>query len=115
MLAEVAAFRPHVLFVGMGLPRQEAWIVANLDRLPACAILSVGAAFDYEAGVQTAAPRWTGRLGLEWAYRLARDPGRLFVRYCVEPWSLLPAALEDIRAARRRRHPAPTTPVRPGR
>jgi len=115
VLAEVAAFRPHVLFVGMGMPRQEAWIVANLDRLPACAILSVGAAFDYEAGVQTAAPRWTGRLGLEWAYRLARDPGRLFVRYCVEPWSLLPAALEDIRAARRRRHADPTAPVRPGR
>ncbi|URI15506.1 WecB/TagA/CpsF family glycosyltransferase [Brevundimonas albigilva] len=103
VLAEVAAFRPHVLFVGMGMPRQEAWIVHNLERLPDCAILSVGAAFDYEAGVQAAAPRWTGRVGLEWAYRLMRDPRRLFVRYCVEPWSLVPAALQDLRAARGRR------------
>lgn len=102
VLAEIAAFRPHVLFVGMGMPRQEAWIVGNLDRLPDCAILSVGAAFDYEAGVQKAAPRWTGRVGLEWAWRLLHDPKRLFTRYCVEPWSLLPAALDDVRAARRR-------------
>ena len=103
VLAEVAAFRPHVLFVGMGMPRQEEWIVRNLQRLPDCAILSVGAAFDYEAGVQATAPRWTGRVGLEWAYRLMRDPRRLFVRYCIEPWSLVPAALDDLRAAHRRR------------
>ena len=42
-------------------------------------------------------------MGLEWAYRLMRDPRRLFVRYCIEPWSLIPAALDDLRTARRRR------------
>ena len=103
VLAQVSAFQPHILFVGMGMPRQELWIDDNYERLPDCVILSVGAAFDYEAGVQSAAPRWMGRAGIEWAYRLVHDPKRLFVRYCVEPWTLLPLALRDIRDARRRR------------
>lgn len=103
VLAQVAAFRPHVLFVGMGMPRQEFWIADHFDALPPCVVLSVGAAFDYEAGAQKAAPRWMGRAGIEWAYRLFHDPKRLFVRYCVEPWFLLPLIVADIRAARRRR------------
>ena len=103
VLAQVAAFKPHVLFVGMGMPRQELWIADHFDALPPCVVLSVGAAFDYEAGTQKAAPRWMGRAGIEWAYRLFHDPKRLFVRYCVEPWFLLPLIVADIRAARRRR------------
>ncbi|MEN5361863.1 WecB/TagA/CpsF family glycosyltransferase [Brevundimonas intermedia] len=105
VLAQITAFQPHILFVGMGMPRQELWIDDNFERLPDCVILSVGAAFDYEAGVQSAAPRWMGRAGIEWAYRLVHDPKRLFVRYCVEPWTLLPLAMRDIRDSRRRRSP----------
>ncbi len=100
VLDRITAFQPHILFVGMGMPRQELWIADNFERLPDCVILSVGAAFDYEAGVQSAAPRWMGRAGIEWAYRLLHDPKRLFVRYCVEPWTLLPLAMRDIRKAR---------------
>lgn len=99
VLEEIAAFEPDVLFVGMGMPRQEQWILENLKRLPPCVTLSVGAAFDYEAGVQRAAPRWMGRAGLEWIFRLAVDPRRLFRRYCVEPWFLLGPALRDVAAA----------------
>lgn len=102
VLDRITAFKPHILFVGMGMPRQELWIAENFERLPDCVILSVGAAFDYEAGVQSAAPRWMGRAGVEWAYRLLHDPKRLFVRYCVEPWTLLPLAVRDIRKARGR-------------
>lgn len=102
ILDRITAFKPHILFVGMGMPRQEFWIAENFERLPDCVILSVGAAFDYEAGVQSAAPRWMGRAGIEWAYRLLHDPKRLFVRYCVEPWTLLPLAFRDIRQARGR-------------
>jgi len=102
VLDRITAFQPHILFVGMGMPRQELWIAENFERLPDCVILSVGAAFDYEAGVQSAAPRWMGRAGVEWAYRLLHDPKRLFVRYCVEPWTLLPLVLRDIRKARGR-------------
>lgn len=103
VVAAVQTFRPNVLFVGMGMPRQELWIVQNLAELPDAVILPVGAAFDYEAGVQKAAPRWMGRLGLEWVFRLVADPRRLFVRYCVEPWFLLGPVLADLKAARDRR------------
>jgi N-acetylglucosaminyldiphosphoundecaprenol N-acetyl-beta-D-mannosaminyltransferase len=63
----------------------------------------VGAAFDYEAGVQTPAPRILGALGLEWLHRLLHDPRRLFVRYLVEPWSLIGPALGDVARYRLRR------------
>ena len=96
VIAQIKAYDPQVLFVGMGMPRQEAWIVRNYAALGGCAVFSVGAAFDYEAGVQKAAPRWMGRLGAEWAFRLVSDPRRLFQRYLVEPWFLIPAALADL-------------------
>lgn len=100
VLRQIAAFDPDVIMVGMGMPRQEAWIRANRGRIGRGVFFPVGAAFDYEAGVQIAAPRWTGRLGIEWLFRLATQPRRLAYRYLVEPWSLLPAAWADIRAAR---------------
>ena len=96
VLQEIAAFQPDVLLVGMGMPRQELWILDNFDHLPVCAILPVGGAFDYEAGVQTPAPRWIGQLGAEWIFRLVSRPSRMFARYCVEPWALSSAALHDI-------------------
>ncbi len=101
ILAQIAEFKPQVLFVGMGMPRQEAWLVDHAQHLPPCVTFSVGAAFDYEAGVQRAAPRWMGRMGVEWLFRLAYDPRRLFARYCIEPWSLLPVIMVDVAAALR--------------
>ena len=101
ILAQIAAFEPQVLFVGMGMPRQEIWLSEHAKHLPPCVTFSVGAAFDYEAGVQQAAPRWMGRVGIEWLYRLAHDPRRLFARYCIEPWVLLPVIMSDIYVALR--------------
>lgn len=103
VVAEVAAFAPQILFVGMGMPRQELWIADNLEALPDCVIFSVGAAFDYEAGAQAAAPRWMGRLGIEWLFRLLHDPRRLARRYLIEPWSLSGLIFADIVSAIRRR------------
>ena len=100
---EVKAFKPHILFVGMGMPRQELWILDNLDALPDCAVFSVGAAFDYEAGEQKAAPRWMGRMGVEWLFRLVNDPKRLARRYLLEPWSLSHLIAADLWAAMRTR------------
>lgn len=102
LLEAVNDFAPQVLLVGMGMPRQEIWIADHLDALPDCVVLNVGAAFDYEAGVQKAAPRWMGKAGLEWLYRLAVDPKRLFHRYCVEPWHLIGPIMDDLKAALRR-------------
>jgi N-acetylglucosaminyldiphosphoundecaprenol N-acetyl-beta-D-mannosaminyltransferase len=96
LIGELRDCEPNVLLVGMGMPRQETWILRNLERLPDCVILPVGAAFDYEAGVMYTAPRWTGQLGLEWLVRFVHEPRRLFERYFVEPWALLPHAARDL-------------------
>ncbi|MGC8799688.1 WecB/TagA/CpsF family glycosyltransferase [Chloroflexus sp.] len=96
VLAEIANFRPHVLMVGMGMPRQEHWILTNLDHLSANAILTSGACFDYIAGVIPTPPRWMGRTGLEWLYRLYSEPSRLARRYLLEPWALLPLMARDL-------------------
>jgi N-acetylglucosaminyldiphosphoundecaprenol N-acetyl-beta-D-mannosaminyltransferase len=92
-------FSPDVIFVGLGMPQQEKWVALNFDRLKRGVLFSVGAAFDYEAGVQVAAPRWVGTLGLEWLYRFSTQPKRLFCRYFVESWSLVPLALRDVHRA----------------
>ena len=97
--AEITEFDPHVLLVGMGMPLQEAWTRESRGSIRRGAILTVGAAFDYEAGTQAPAPRWTGALGLEWLARLIGQPTRLAGRYLVEPWSLIGPALGDIAAA----------------
>lgn len=99
VLKQIAAFQPDILFVGMGMPRQEEWIAAHRDSLDRGVIFSVGAAFDYEAGEQKAAPRWTGKVGLEWLFRLTTQPRRLAARYLIEPWALLPAAMADVASA----------------
>lgn len=104
---EINAFRPDIVLVGMGMPRQERWIAQNYDRLERGVVFSIGAAFDYEAGVQMAAPRWLSRLGFEWAFRLATSPRRLAHRYLVEPWSLAPRALRDMALAFAPRSGAP--------
>jgi N-acetylglucosaminyldiphosphoundecaprenol N-acetyl-beta-D-mannosaminyltransferase len=103
VVQQVRAFAPHILFVGMGMPRQELWILNNLEALPNCVIFSVGAAFDYEAGAQAKAPRWMGRMGIEWLFRLVHDPRRLARRYLIEPWSLSGLIAKDVVSALRAR------------
>ena len=90
-------FNPHILIVGMGMPRQERWIMANRSRLRVNIILPAGACMDYVAGAVPTPPRWMGRVGLEWLYRLVSEPKRLAARYLLEPWILLPWVLKDLR------------------
>jgi N-acetylglucosaminyldiphosphoundecaprenol N-acetyl-beta-D-mannosaminyltransferase len=105
VLAEIARFGPDVLMVGMGMPRQEHWILDNLEQIPAHAILTAGACMDYVAGAVPTPPRWMGRAGLEWLYRLATEPRRMWRRYLIEPWLVLTFALRQ-RAAQIRGHGA---------
>ena len=72
----------RVLFVGLGCPKQERWMAAHREHL-SCALVGVGAAFDFIAGVKAQAPAWIQRAGLEWLFRLACEPRRLFRRYAV--------------------------------
>ncbi|HEY2537271.1 MAG TPA: WecB/TagA/CpsF family glycosyltransferase [Solirubrobacteraceae bacterium] len=71
----------QVVWVGTGQPRQEQWMHRMRPRLRAPVLVGVGAAFDFHAGLVKQAPPWMGRNGLEWAYRLYREPRRLWRRY----------------------------------
>ena len=70
-----------LVWVGLSTPKQERWMAAHVGRLEAPVVLGVGAAFDFHAGLVPQAPAWMQELGLEWAYRLAREPRRLWRRY----------------------------------
>jgi len=70
-----------VVWVGTGQPKQEKWMARMRSHLDAPLLVGVGAAFDFHAGLVPQAPPWMQRLGLEWTYRLAREPRRLWRRY----------------------------------
>jgi N-acetylglucosaminyldiphosphoundecaprenol N-acetyl-beta-D-mannosaminyltransferase len=97
VVADINDWTTDILLVGMGMPRQEQWLLENLDRLRPPAVFTCGAAIEYFAGTMPQPPRWMGPVGLEWLRRLLAEPGRLWKRYLLEPWSLLPHAVRDIR------------------
>jgi N-acetylglucosaminyldiphosphoundecaprenol N-acetyl-beta-D-mannosaminyltransferase len=80
-LAAIDASGARVVWVGTGQPKQELWMHRARPRLRAPLLVGVGAAFDFHAGLVPQAPPWMGRSGLEWTYRLAREPRRLWRRY----------------------------------
>jgi len=86
ILNKIVSYQPHILMVGMGMPRQENWILNNIDKIKTNVILPCGACMDYVAGATKTPPRWMGQVGLEWLYRLITEPRRLGKRYLVEPW-----------------------------
>jgi N-acetylglucosaminyldiphosphoundecaprenol N-acetyl-beta-D-mannosaminyltransferase len=79
--ARINASGAAVVWVGTGQPRQERWMHEMRPRLEPALLVGVGAAFDFHAGLVSQAPRWMQRSGLEWAYRLSREPRRLWRRY----------------------------------
>ncbi len=88
VIREIVDFDPHLVIVCMGMPVQERWIQNNAGGLEKTSICAMGAILEYIAGAQPIPPRWLGPLGLEWLYRLARNPKRLWYRYLIEPWLL---------------------------
>ena len=89
ILSDIRAYAPDVLLVGMGMPRQEAWISENLNHIAARTIFCAGCLMDYIAGEVPTCPRWLAGIGFEWLYRLLSEPARLWHRYLVEPWFIL--------------------------
>lgn len=80
-LGAIRACRPDIVWVGLGMPKQEIWMQTAKPALPGVAIVGVGAVFDWVAGSVPKAPEWMQRCGLEWLYRLGREPRRLWRRY----------------------------------
>src|SRR4051812_28431552 len=81
LAAEINASGADVVWVGIGVPKQEKWMARMRERLEAPVLIGVGAAFDFHAGLIPQAPGWVQRVGLEWAFRLSREPRRLWRRY----------------------------------
>lgn len=71
----------NLIWVGLGCPKQERWIARHKDQLPAGVYFGIGAAFAFHAGEVSQAPAILQKFGLEWAYRIAAEPRRLFKRY----------------------------------
>jgi N-acetylglucosaminyldiphosphoundecaprenol N-acetyl-beta-D-mannosaminyltransferase len=73
--------QPDIVWVGLSTPKQERWMDQNREILDAPVLIGVGAAFDLVSGAKRQAPGWLQRAGLEWAFRLATEPRRLWKRY----------------------------------
>ena len=80
MVEAIASAKPDVLWVGMTAPKQEKWVERNRKEFDIPVIGSIGAVFDYYAGTSPRSPAWMRAVGLEWLYRLAREPKRLWKR-----------------------------------
>lgn len=79
---EISASGADLVWVGLSTPKQERWMAEHVGRLATpCVLFGVGAAFDINAGLRRDAPAWVGRLGMQWLYRLAQEPRRLWRRY----------------------------------
>jgi N-acetylglucosaminyldiphosphoundecaprenol N-acetyl-beta-D-mannosaminyltransferase len=83
ILARVRAAHPDVVVVALGAPKQEIWIDLVRDDLRPAVLFAVGASLDFAAGTIARAPRWISKAGLEWLYRLCKEPRRLWRRYLV--------------------------------
>jgi len=83
MIEAVNAVEPDVLFVGMTAPKQEKWAYHHFEQLQSGHVCCIGAVFDFYAGTVKRAPGWLIQLGMEWSYRLIKEPRRMWRRYLI--------------------------------
>ncbi|MDM0929799.1 WecB/TagA/CpsF family glycosyltransferase [Clostridium perfringens] len=81
--------KPDILAVGLGAPKQEKFLYKYKNELNVPISLAIGASIDFEAGNINRAPRWMQNCGLEWFYRLCKEPKRMFKRYIVDDLKIL--------------------------
>ena len=85
VIDELNTFGSDLVLVGFGAPKQEFWVDQHREKIEANALFTCGACMEYVAGAVKTPPRWLGKLGLEWSYRLIENPRRFAFRYLVEP------------------------------
>jgi N-acetylglucosaminyldiphosphoundecaprenol N-acetyl-beta-D-mannosaminyltransferase len=83
-IAAINEAHPDFVWVGLGMPKQEKWMVEHLGKVEATALIGIGAAFDFHAGTKPRAPIWMQHSGLEWLFRLLTEPRRLAHRYLID-------------------------------
>jgi N-acetylglucosaminyldiphosphoundecaprenol N-acetyl-beta-D-mannosaminyltransferase len=88
--SQITASQADIILVGISTPKQERWMYRHRECFPGAVMIGVGAAFDFHAGRVRQAPRWVQRNGLEWLFRLAMDPVRLWHRYLLVTPRFLP-------------------------
>jgi N-acetylglucosaminyldiphosphoundecaprenol N-acetyl-beta-D-mannosaminyltransferase len=102
--AEIAAINeaePDFVWVGLGMPKQEIWMVGHLGKIKATALIGVGAAFDFYAGTEPHAPIWMQRAGLEWLFRLMTEPRRFAHRYLIDNLLFIGYILQEMTGLRK--------------
>jgi N-acetylglucosaminyldiphosphoundecaprenol N-acetyl-beta-D-mannosaminyltransferase len=99
-LEQLVAARPDLVLVAFGAPKQELWAHRSRARLGRAVTVGIGASLDFVAGRVQRAPRWISSSGLEWAYRLAREPKRLWRRYLIDDPRFAVVLLRELRARR---------------
>jgi N-acetylglucosaminyldiphosphoundecaprenol N-acetyl-beta-D-mannosaminyltransferase len=99
--AQIRDAKADLVFVGISTPKQEKWMHAHREAFPGVTMIGVGAAFDFHAGRTRQAPAWMQRNGLEWLFRLAVEPARLWKRYLLIAPRFLPLwAMQKLRSGR---------------
>jgi len=78
---EINNLHPDFLWVGIGAPKQEMWMMDHQEKIHGCVMMGVGAGFNFFAGTLDKAPVWIEKCSLEWVYRLCKEPKRLWKRY----------------------------------
>jgi N-acetylglucosaminyldiphosphoundecaprenol N-acetyl-beta-D-mannosaminyltransferase len=94
----IKLFAPSHLIMAVGAPKSEIWAHAQNDELGDLKILSIGAAVEFVVGMKKRSPRWMQRAGLEWFWRFASEPRRLFRRYFIDSFGFLLAIAADLRS-----------------
>lgn len=84
--------RADMLFVGMGVPKQDIFVYQNKDKYQIPTSYSIGGTIDFIAGTQKRAPKWINKIGMEWLYRFFSNPKRMFKRYFVDDMKILKLA-----------------------
>jgi len=99
VVADINASGANIVFVSLGCPKQERWIVEHTKQIRAV-MIGVGAAFEFHSGARARAPTWMQRSGLEWLYRMICEPGRLTGRYFSTNLSFIVGAAAQLRRER---------------
>jgi N-acetylglucosaminyldiphosphoundecaprenol N-acetyl-beta-D-mannosaminyltransferase len=86
IIQQINKSQADIVWVGISTPKQERWMAEHREQITAPVLIGVGAAFDFLSGNKAQAPAWVQRVGLEWLFRLASEPKRLWKRYILYPY-----------------------------